>query len=65
MKRIVVVVPDLVKMVSEGRTNNYSKYYDVTEDLIIKMLSGMTDYHENLLFEDTKSIRVESIEDVK
>ncbi len=65
MKRIILIVPDQIKMVSGSRTNNYSKYYDVTEDLIIKMLSGITDYHESILFEDAKSIRVESIEDVK
>jgi len=65
MKRIVIIVPDQIKMVSEGRTNNYSKDSDVTGELIIQMLSRKTDYHENVFFEDSKSIRVESIDDVK
>ncbi len=64
MKRIVVIVPDKVKMVNETHSNNYSKEYDVTGDLIIKMFSRITDYHENTFFEDSKSIRVESIEDI-
>ena len=63
MKRIVIIVPDQIKMVSEGRTNNYSKDSDVTGELIIQMLSRKTDYHENVFFEDSKSILVESIED--
>jgi len=63
MKRIVIIVPDQIKMLSEGRTNNYSKDSDVTGELIIQMLSRKTDYHENIFFEDSKSIRVESIED--
>ncbi len=63
MKRIVIIVPDQIKMVSEGRTNNYSKDSDVTGELIIQVLSRKTDYHENVFFEDSKSIRVESIED--
>ena len=65
MKRIVIIVPDQIKMVSEGRTKKYSKDYDVTGALIIQMLSGSTDYHENIFFEDSKSILVESIEDLK
>jgi adenine specific DNA methylase Mod len=65
MKRIVMIVPDQIKMVSEGRNNNYSKDSDVTGELIIQMLSRNTDYHENIFFEDSKSILVESIEDVK
>ena len=65
MKRIVIIVPDQIKMVSEGRTNNYSKDSNVTGDLIVQMLSRKTDYHENIFFEDSKSIRVESIEDLK
>ena len=64
MKRIVIIVPDQVKIINESSSNIYSKYYDVTEDLIIQMFSSKTDYHENIFFEDTKSIRVESIEDV-
>lgn len=64
MKRIVMIVPDQIKIISDGRPKNYSRYADVTENLIIKMLSGMTDYHENIFFEDSKSIRVESIEDL-
>ena len=63
MKRIVIIVPGQIKMLSEGRTNNYSKDSDVTGELIIQMLSRKTDYHENIFFEDSKSIRVESIED--
>jgi hypothetical protein len=65
MKRIVIIVPDQIKMLSEGRTNNYTKDSDVTGELIIQMLSRKTDYHENIFFEDSKSIRVESIEDLK
>jgi adenine specific DNA methylase Mod len=65
MKRIVIIVPDQIKMVSEGRTNNYSKDSNVTGDLIVQMLSRKTDYHENIFFQDSKSIRVESIEDFK
>ena len=65
MKRIVVIVPDKVKMVHESHSNSYSKEYDVTGELIIQMFSRITDYHENIFFEDIKSIRVESIEDVK
>ena len=65
MKRIVMIVPDQVKLLSESRSNIYTKDYNVSADLIIKMLSRKTDYHENIFFEDTKSIRVESIEDVK
>ena len=65
MKRIVIIVPDQIKMVSEGRTSNYSKDSNVTGDLIVQMLSRKTDYHENIFFEDSKSIRVESIEDLK
>jgi hypothetical protein len=64
MKRIVIIVPDQVKIINETSSNIYSKHYDVTEDLIIQMFSSKTDYHENIFFEDTKSIRVESIEDV-
>jgi len=65
MKRIVIIVPDQIKMVSEGRTKKYSKDSNVTGELIIQMLSRNTDYHENMFFEDSKSIRVESIEDLK
>jgi len=65
MKRIVIIVPDQIKMVSEGRTNNYSKTSDVTGELIIQMLSRSTNYHDNIFFEDSKSIRLESIEDFK
>ena len=60
-----MIVPDQVKLLSESRSNIYTKDYNVSADLIIKMLSRKTDYHENIFFEDTKSIRVESIEDVK
>ena len=65
MKRIVIIVPDQIKLLSESRSKIYSKDHDVTADLIIKMLSRKTDYHENIFFEDTKSILVESIEAVK
>lgn len=64
MKKIVMTVPDKVKMVTRSKINIYSKYCDVTEDLIIKMCSPIVEYNENIFFEDTKSIRVESIEDV-
>jgi len=64
MKKIVMIVPDQVKMVTRSNINIYSKHYDVTEDLIIQMFSPVNDYHENIFFEDAKSIRVESIEDV-
>ena len=65
MKRIVVIVPDKVKIVNESHSNSYSKEYDVTGELIIQMFSRITDYHENIFFEDSKTILVESIEDVK
>jgi hypothetical protein len=64
VKRIVMIVPDQVKLLSESRSNIYTKDYDISADLIIKMLSRKTDYHENMFFEDPKSILVESIEDV-
>jgi hypothetical protein len=64
MKKIVMIIPDQVKIINESSSNIYSKYYDVTEDLIIQMFSRKTDYHENIFFEDTKNIQIESIEDV-
>ena len=64
MKRIVMIVPDQVKIISEIRSNIYLKYYDVTKELIIQMFSRKTDYHENIFFEDTKNILIESIEDL-
>ena len=64
MKRIVIIVPDQVKKINASSYNIYSKYYNVTEEMIIQMFSPAEDYHENIFFEDTKSIRVESIEDI-
>ena len=64
MKRIVMIVPDQVRIINQSRSNNYSKYHNVTKDLIMKMVSVKTDYHENIFFEDTKNIRIESMEDV-
>ena len=64
MKTIVMIVPDQVKMVTRSNINIYTKHYDVTEDIIIQMFSPISEYNENIFFEDTKSIRVESIEDV-
>ena len=64
MKKIVIIVPDQIKLLSESRSKIYSKNHDVTADLIIKMLSRKTDYHENIFFENAKSIRIESIEDI-
>jgi len=64
MKKIVIIVPDQVKIVSEIGSTIYSKYYDVTADMIIQMFSRKTDYHESIFFENNKSILVESIEDV-
>ncbi len=64
MKKIVITVPDQVKMVTRSKFNIYTKYYNITEDLIIKMFSPTVEYHEDVFFEDTKSILVESIEDV-
>ena len=64
MKRIVIIVPDQVKKINVSSHNIYSKYYNVTEEMIIQMFSAAEDYHENIFFEDTKSIRVESIEDI-
>jgi hypothetical protein len=64
MKKIVMIVPDQVKIISEIRSNIYSKNYDVTDGLIIQMFSRKTDYHEDIYFEDTQNIRIESIDDV-
>ena len=64
MKKIVMIVPDQVKLVTRSEINIYSKLYDVTEDIIIQMFSPAKDYHENIFFEDAKSIRIESIEHI-
>ena len=58
MKKIVMIIPDQVKIINESSSNIYSKYYDVTEDLIIQMFSRKTDYHENIFLKILKIFRL-------